>query len=153
MCIRDRLFVFLDSELSDILVLTKDCLILLFSLETSSESIPSKWISSHKFGWLLFLILLSDPFNLACRLSIWSRLLDVAKSFKLSLCSWEILHKFVGLFVTFVTTRSLNIDAIPCKIAIGSFPLFIRLLQTFRIDFGSLAVSYTHLTLPTNREV
>ena len=42
--------------------------------------------------------------------------------------------------MTFVTTRSLNIDAIPCKIAIGSFPLFIRLLQTFRIEFGSLVI-------------
>ena len=42
--------------------------------------------------------------------------------------------------VTFVITKSLNIDAIPCKIAIGSFPLFIRLLQTFKIEFGSLVI-------------
>ena len=42
--------------------------------------------------------------------------------------------------MTFVTTKSLNIDAIPCKIAIGSFPLFIRLLQTFKIEFGSLVI-------------
>ena len=44
-------------------------------------------------------------------------------------------------FATFVTTKSLNIDAIPCKIAIGSLPLFTSLLQIFKIEAGSLLVS------------
>jgi len=39
-----------------------------------------------------------------------------------------------------VTTKSLNIDAIPLNIAIGSFPLLIRQLQIFRIEFGSLFI-------------
>ena len=43
--------------------------------------------------------------------------------------------------MTFVTTKSLNTDAIPCKIAIGSFPLLIRRLQIFKIELGSLFVN------------
>ncbi len=42
--------------------------------------------------------------------------------------------------MTFVTTKSLNIEAIPCKIALGSFPSLIRRLHIFRIEFGSLLI-------------
>ena len=43
--------------------------------------------------------------------------------------------------MTFVTTKSLNKDAIPCKIAIGYFTVLIRRLQIFKIELGSLFIN------------
>ena len=62
-------------------------------------------------------------------------------------------NNFFNLSGSVIPGSSNNILFIPCLCIVGSFvPYSSTLLLTTSIDCDT-AVSYTHLTLPTNREV